>query len=100
MEKKTYYCSKVTLDHWVAKNRLEAEAKKIALEAERRIIPGEKLSAFISEFNKRIDRANLTYHRCKALDVEENLHDYDGSGDVSLVISGVTHLTLYKLKMG
>lgn len=97
-KKRTFYCSKVTQDHWVAKNRLEAEVKKIFLDAERKIIHGDKLEAFKNELKKRIGRANITFHRCKALEITE-YPDWEGTGDIVLQVASVTHLVLYKLKL-
>ena len=90
------YFSKVTQDHWVAKNRLEAEAKTIALYAERRLIPEEKLEAFKTEFQKRISRANLQSHRCKPLELDIRTFGID-NGDITIYIPGVFQMSLYKV---
>ena len=62
------YFSRITADHWTAKNKLEAAAHELAYEMDRRLIPADKLSSYIKEFENRIHELESIHHRCKPLD--------------------------------
>lgn len=61
------YFSRVTADHWVAKNKLEAAAKSLAYELDRQLIPADKIPAFKAEIRQRLGKINEEHSRCKPL---------------------------------
>lgn len=62
------YVSRITADHWMAKNNLEKAAKKLAKEMERKLIFGEQLFAYKKEFKNKIEQLNQEFKRCKPLE--------------------------------
>jgi hypothetical protein len=64
------YFSKVTTDHWVAKNKLEAAAKDLAHELDRQLIPEDKIPTFRAMIRQRLVKLNEEYSRCKPLVID------------------------------
>ncbi len=93
---KLYY-SKITANHWCAKNKLHEEANEVGLDMERRIISESELAAFRDELTMRIDLLNQKYHRCNPLKIEET-PQHTTDVDETLFISNVFHLTLHRVK--
>jgi len=91
------YFSKVTADHWSAKNKLQQEAKEIARDMECRIIPADKLLDFKAEFIDRIARSNEKYNRCNPLHLSIWDREHDGN-HIQFHISEVFSLSLYRAK--
>jgi len=91
------YFSKITADHWVAKNRLEAAAHKVAREMERRIIPEDKIAEFKNEFRDKIKSINIANPRCKPLEFNI-LNAYDDRGDIDIYIPSVFNFSCYLVK--
>jgi len=91
------YFSKITADHWSAKNKLQAEAKEIARDMERRIIIESEKLDFTVEFFDRIDKLNQKYHRCKPLYLSSWDRE-DENGTIQYSISEVFSLSLYLAK--
>ena len=93
---KTYF-SKISADHWTAKNNLEKEAHKLGREMERRIIPEQELKAFKKELSEKIDNLNKQFTRCKPLSF--SIHgSYDNSGDYTAYCDGVFNMGIYLAK--
>ena len=61
------FFSRITADHWTAKNKLQAAAHELAYEMDRKRIPCDMLEDYISEFKRRIHELNSTHPRCKHL---------------------------------
>jgi hypothetical protein len=91
------FFSKVTADYWASKNKLQEEAKQVAREMERQIIPEDGLPAFTNTIRLRIDMLNKKHNRCKPLvfytwtPIKETL-------DQVFMIDNVFHLELYLVK--
>lgn len=102
------YFSKVTASHWVAKNRLQQEAQILAHDLERVYFPERELPLFEKELKTRIDELNKQYPRCKSLELEFYREPYSSpafgtpsyytSQDLTWIVPGVFHLTLYAVK--
>lgn len=93
---KTYF-TKVTQDYWNAKNRLEEEAKKIARDMECRLIPETEFEKFKQNFIDRIEQANLTFKRCRPLELDF-FPDYYETGQIFFRIEGVFVMELYEVE--
>lgn len=91
------YFSRITANHWTAKNRLEKAAHDVAKDMDRRLIPGDRMNAFIEEFKAKIDSINKANARCKPLEL--NIHkDYMNRDDIRFYISMVFNFTLFLVK--
>lgn len=91
------YFSKITANHWIAKNRLEEAAHKVARDMERRIISGDKVTEFKKEFRDKIDTINSANPRCKPLELD--IHSaYDDRGDIDIYIPSVFNFSLFLVK--
>ena len=82
------YVSRITADHWMAKNNLEKAAKKLAKEMERKLIMENELPAFRKEFQLKIKQLNQEFNRCKPLDfyIETS---YIYKRDINIICQGV-----------
>jgi hypothetical protein len=91
------YFSRITADHWCAKNNLEKAAHKLAREMDRRILTQDQVPAYKKEFQEKINKLNQEYHRCKPLELD--IHSaYDDRGDIDFYISSVFNLCLFLAK--
>jgi len=63
------YFSRITADHWIAKNNLEKAGREIAGTMDRRLIPDSHVEAFKNEFRTKIDFINHKFHRCNPLEL-------------------------------
>lgn len=61
------YFTRITADHWVAKNKLAEEAKQLALKMERLIIHEDTLQSYRDAFIQSVKELNDKYPRCKPL---------------------------------
>lgn len=91
------YVSRITADHWMAKNDLEKAAKKLAKEMERRLIPGDKLSAYKKEFRDKIEKLNKEFKRCKPLEFYFHT-DYSPRIDHLAHCQGVFMIEIFQIK--
>ena len=95
----TQYFSRITADHWTAKNRLDKAAKEVAMIMDRKIINQEDIEVFKTEFTYRIDIINKEFSRCKPLVLDIWLPEHrKGVNDISFSISGVFDLMLFEAK--
>jgi hypothetical protein len=97
------YFSKVTSDHWTAKNKAEAAAKELARSMERMHFPDSQLSNFLRVMEEGIKGINQTYPRCKPLKLEiwkpwEHISDPGNNRDIDIYVSDVFQLSLYEVK--
>jgi len=61
------FFSRITANHWTAKNKLEAAAHELAFEMDRKLIPGDKVQDYFKDFEKKINELCAIHHRCKPL---------------------------------
>lgn len=93
---KTFF-SRITADHWCAKNNLEKAAHKLATEMDRKILSESEVPAFKKEFQDKINALNLEFKRCKPLNFSIQA-SYDRKGDISIYCSGVFQMSLFMAK--
>lgn len=91
------FFSRITSDHWVAKNNLEKAAHKLAKEMDRRILQHSEVDAFKKEFNDKVKALNEEYKRCKPLrfSIEKS---YADNGDIAIWCYGVFNMSLFLAK--
>lgn len=91
------YFTKITSDYYVAKNKLQAEAKQVAIVMERQIIDEDYILTYFYIFDEKIKALNLKYKRCNPLVLEkrECVHN---EVDIRIEISGVFYMKLYLIK--
>lgn len=95
---KTYF-SRITADHWCAKNNLHREINNVAKEMDRRIVTADEVEAFKAEISHEIEELNKKYSRCTPMKL--SIHkDYDRGEDIQFVVSGVFQLVLFLAKNG
>ena len=63
------YCTRITANHWVAKNRLAEEAKQLALRMEKLLLHEDTLQLFKDTFTQAVYELNIKYPRCKPLEL-------------------------------
>jgi len=94
----TTYFSRITSDHWAAKNKLEAAAKDLAREMDRHIIPADRANDFKNIFKQKVENLNTRFSRCKPLELEIWKPREDRSNDICIQISGVFCMELISIK--
>jgi hypothetical protein len=100
------FFSRITADHWTAKNRLEKAAHEVAREMDRRIILENQVELFISEMRLKIADLNKEYSKCKSLKLtvwQPEIYcgdhkDIDLDYDISFIVDYVFHLKLFLAK--
>jgi hypothetical protein len=92
------YFSRITADHWVAKNKLEAAAKKLAYEMDRQLVPENKIPVFKTDFQRKLSKLNEEHSRCKplALDIWTP-DDRNKFKDKAIYISSVVSMSLFEV---
>jgi len=63
------YCSRITANHWVAKNNLAKEAKQLALRMEKLLLHEDTLRLYKDTFIQAVKDLNAKYPRCKPLEL-------------------------------
>jgi hypothetical protein len=96
MAHKTYF-SRITADHWCAKNKLEEAAHKLAQEMDRKILEEFEVLPFKKKFQAKIDALNQEYHRCKPLRFSIGAC-HSNNGDISVWCDGVFSISLFLVK--
>jgi hypothetical protein len=92
-----YFFTKITADHWTAKNKLQEEVKKLAREMDRRLLRNFEVATFIIRFRKKIKESNDKYPRCKPVEIEiEPFHS--NKEETSIYVSEVFWMAIYKAK--
>lgn len=90
------YFSRITADHWVAKNKLEAAAKSLAYEMDRQLIPADKVPAFKAMIRQRLIKLNEEYSRCKPLVIDIWTPEDDMKyPDIAVLVPYVFHMSLF-----
>jgi len=92
------FFSHITADHWCAKNKLEAAAKELAYEMDRKLIRSSNLRNFFSEFNRRIKELEAQYNRCKPLDFHHHKGYTTGWSEWWIYCNGVFQMSLIEVK--
>ena len=93
------YFSRITSDHWIAKNNLQKAAHKLAKEMDRRVLTESQVPAFKKEFKEKIDALNFEFKRCKPLSLSIS-SSYERNGDISVYCDGVFYMSLFLVKEG
>jgi hypothetical protein len=88
------YFSRITADHWCAKNKLEKAAHKAAKEMDRRLVPDWQVKAYKEEFKEKILKINNEHPRCKPVELLISA-GYTDRGDIDFYISGVFQMSLF-----
>jgi hypothetical protein len=96
MAQKIYF-SRITADHWCAKNESQKEAHKLAHEMERRLITSDQVLDYKAEFIDKVSRINAAHPRCKPLHLSIE-KSYSPMADISFWMDGVFHLELILAK--
>lgn len=91
------YFSRITADHWAAKNKLHKAANELAVEMDRRIIPEEKVLDYKVEFLDKFERLNQEFHKCKPLRISFENPEY-AHGDYWISCDGVFQMSLFLVK--
>lgn len=91
------YFSRITQDHWMAKNNLQRAAHKVAKEMDRRIVTEDKVIDFKAEFIDKITRLNEEYSRCKPVHLSITKDPLD-KGDTTFWADGIFCLVLFLAK--
>jgi hypothetical protein len=93
---KTYF-SRITADHWTAKNKLEEAAHNLAHEMDRRLIQENELPDYKQEFKDKIDDLNKTFSRCKPLQFSIEKGHFN-SNEYAVYCDGVFNMGIYLAK--
>jgi hypothetical protein len=91
------YFSRITADHWCAKNNLEKAAHKLAKEMDRRIVPDWQVKAYKEEFKTKIQKLNEEFPRCKPLRFSIGPSP-SNNGDIVIWCDGVFNMSLFLAK--
>lgn len=92
------YFSRITADHWAAKNRLEEAAKQLAYEMDRRLILDSELQSFLKEFDRRISELCARFPRCKPLQFSHHKGYVDKWNEWWIYCDGVFQMSLIEVK--
>jgi hypothetical protein len=98
MNSERRYFSRITADHWCAKNKLEEAAKKLAYEMDRRLIRESEKVNFLREFDRRIKDLNAQFPRCKPLDYTHHKGYESKWSEWWIYCNGVFHMSLIEVK--
>lgn len=63
------YFTRITQDHWTAKNSAHSEALKLAYLMERKVFPENELQDYLDTFKKLVGYINDKEKRCKDLEL-------------------------------
>jgi hypothetical protein len=92
------YFSRITADHWTAKNKLEEAAKKLAWEMDRHLIPGDKVKEFLGDFEKKMNELYAVHKRCKPLQFSWHRGYTKGWAEWWIYCDGVFQMSLIEVK--
>jgi hypothetical protein len=96
MAQKIYF-SRITADHWSARNNLDKAAHNLAREMDRRLLSENEIMDFRVELLDKMEKLNQEFHRCKPLRV--SMHEsHSCNGDYSIYCDGVFHMGLFLVK--
>jgi hypothetical protein len=94
------YVSRITADHWSAKNKLEAAAKLVAQHMDHMLIPDREKDKWFLDFKNAIDKVNADHPKCKELQLSVWGYDFETKGQkpTYITISGVFQMELFEVR--
>jgi len=100
------YFSRITADHWTAKNKLEAAAHLLAYEMDRKLIPDSDVKEFLELFQHEMNKLCQSFPRCKPLHfswhVGYSFTEHDGRNkkwnELWIYYDGVFNMSLFEVK--
>lgn len=96
------YFAKITQDHWTLKNKVNKEARQVAMEIDNSLLNDDKaLGEFLAIMSEKIHLVNENNPRCKALTLEihgEHIGPVKPNKEVYLYVSGNFHMTIFPIK--
>lgn len=94
------FFSRITADHWSAKNKLQEAAHKLAQEMDRKLISEAQVPDFNRDFIARIDALQREFPKCKPLAFSiMKPQDYGaGMEDYHIFCDGVFNMSLFLAK--
>jgi hypothetical protein len=95
---KSVFFSRITADHWQAKNRLEEAAKLLAREKDRILVPENKVQDFLNEFEQKIKELDILHKRCKPLSFSWHRGYTKGWTEWWIYCDGVFQMSLIEAK--
>ena len=98
-KKNITFFSRITADHWTAKNKLEAAAHELAYEMDRKLIPGAFLKEFIKEFERKIHKLDSDYPQCKPLRFSHHKGYTQRWSEYWIYCEGVFQMSLIEVKV-
>lgn len=95
------YFSRITADHWQAKNKLEAAAKDLANKMDRYLLREDEIEGFTSEMLNQVKLLNESFSRCKSISITfQEAHKYnENEHDIWIYCPGVFHMSLFEVKV-
>jgi hypothetical protein len=90
--------SRITADHWTAKNKLEEAAKQLAYSMDRKLIKQEEVKSFMNEFQKKVDELCAYHKRCKPLRFSWHACYDEKYSDIWIYCDGVFNMSLFEAK--
>jgi len=92
------FFSRITADHWTAKNKLQEAAHELAYEMDRKLIPGNEVLKYIGEFERRIHDLESDYPNCKPLDFSWHKGYTERWAEIWIYCNGVFRMSLIEVK--
>jgi len=92
------YFSRITADHWTAKNKLEAAAHQLAYEMDRKLIPDHNVKEFLKLFQDEMNKLCMSFPRCKPLHFSWNKGYNKKWNEWWIYCDGVFHMSLFEVK--
>jgi len=91
------FFSKITADHWIAKNSLEEAVKKLAREMDRRLLKNFEVAPFKIKFREKIKELNKAQPRCKPVELEIR-SSFLNKEETWIRVPQVFEMSIYKAK--
>ena len=91
------YFSRITADHWTAKNSLEKAAHELAYEMDRFVIPEPLVEGYLDLFKERITELDKKYCRCNPLRFSIVKDRSITDGDIYIYCDGVFQMSLFEV---
>ena len=91
------FFTKITADHWVAKNSLEEAVKKFARTMDRRLLKNYEVAPFKIKFREKIKELNEAHPRCKPVELEIRT-SYFNKEESWICVPQVFQMSVYKVK--
>lgn len=96
---KKRYITRITQDHWNAKNKLQEEAKRFAHKMDRLLMEEDALPCFKDVFKQGIMDLNAKYPRCKPLELNSwKIPDPVKYNTWDFYVTGLFHVEVVELQ--